>query len=282
MELPSRERGPLRRLPPTLSVALALLVAALAAFALSAAERARAASTEAPASEESARVSAVVDGETLELADGRGLRLMGIIVPMPPLDAEPGRRWPLAERASAALRELALGRTVRLVFEGPRSDRYGRLLAQVYRDDGLWLEGELIARGLARVLTHKDARALAAEMLAREREAREHRRGLWATRAFRVLAPEEARRHLDSFELVEGKIESVRKSGTREFLRMGGDQGSGCTAILLPEGRRLFAQAGMRGEALSGRRVRVRGFLRWWNGPVIEVDHPEQIEVLGP
>jgi len=32
----------------------------------------------------------------------------------------------------------------------------------------------------------------------------------------------------------------------------------------------------------SGRRVRVRGFIRWWNGPIIEVSHPEQIEVLGP
>jgi len=32
----------------------------------------------------------------------------------------------------------------------------------------------------------------------------------------------------------------------------------------------------------SGKRVRVRGFLRWWQGAIIEVDHPEQIEVLGP
>ncbi|HUU65954.1 MAG TPA: hypothetical protein VMW57_01560 [Methyloceanibacter sp.] len=33
---------------------------------------------------------------------------------------------------------------------------------------------------------------------------------------------------------------------------------------------------------LPGTRVRVRGVVEWWNGPMIAATHPEQIEVLAP
>ena len=282
MELPSRERGRFRHVPRLRTALLAAALACLGAASPNPARAAPSAPRDVLAAEETARVKAIVDGDTLALEDGRIVRLSGIMAPKPPLDAEAGRHWPLAERASAALRELALGQEVRLVYAGPKSDRYGRLVAQVYRADGTWLEGELLARGLARVLTHKDDRALAAAMLERERAARDKRRGLWATRAFQVLTPDEARRHLESFELVEGKVEQVTRSGGREFLRMGQDGRSGFTAVLLPESKHLFAAAGIAPDSLAGRRVRVRGFIRWWQGPIIEVSYPEQLELVGP
>ncbi len=272
MVLQSRERGRFRH-RPLLSAAL------LAAFILA---RGGPPAAAGEAAEEDGRVKAVIDGDTLKLADGREVRLAGILAPKPPLDAAPGRHWPLAERATAALAELALGRTVRLAYGVHKSDRYGRLVAQLHRDDGLWLEGELLARGMARVLSHKDDRTLVPEMLAREEEARAARRGLWAVRSFAVLAPQEARRHLESFELVEGSVGRVSHAGSRTFLHMGADGRDGFTAVLLPESRHLFAAAGLAPDAFAGKRLRVRGFLRWWNGPIIEVDHPEQIELLQP
>ncbi|MFI4985999.1 MAG: thermonuclease family protein [Alphaproteobacteria bacterium] len=256
--------------------------AAVFAAGLGSAAALAAAAAPAAAADETGSVKSVIDGDTLELADGRTVRLVGITAPKPPLDAEPGRRWPLAERATATLKELALGRALRLVYGGRKSDRYGRLLAQLYRDDGLWLQGELLARGVARVFSHKDNRALVADMLAREREAREARRGLWAVRGFTVLEPQEARRHLESFELVEGSVERVARAGSRDYLRMGADPKSGFTAVLLPESRRLFAAAGLSADGYAGRRVRVRGVLRWWDGAIIEVTHPEQIELVTP
>lgn len=41
-----------------------------------------------------------------------------------------------------------------------------------------------------------------------------------------------------------------------------------------------FAAAGIDLKALTGKRLRARGFLAWRNGPVIEASHPEQIELL--
>jgi endonuclease YncB( thermonuclease family) len=229
-----------------------------------------------------ARVMAVIDGDTLTLQDGRIVRLLGIAAAKPPLTARADRRWPLAERATSLLTELGADQEVHLGFGGRRTDRYGRLLVQLYRADGLWLEGELLSHGLARVVSHPDNRAMVPEMLALEAQARQARRGLWATRGFAVLDPREARRHLDSFELVEGSIESIARVGGKDCLRMGHDPRDGLTAVLLPESKHLFKAASLVPASYEGKRVRVRGFVRWWNGPIIEVSHPEQIEILTP
>lgn len=280
MALQSRERGQIRLFRRARSgLARPLLAALLGLAALPAGARAPL----PPGLEagETAEVKAVIDGDTLALADGQVVRLAGIAAPKPPLAAAPGRA-PLAARAKAALAEVALQREITLAYGGRRSDRYGRLLAQAYRDDGLWLQGELLARGLARVATHPDNRALALPMLERERAAREARLGLWASPSFAVRRPEEMLRHLDSFELVEGRVETVSESGTRSFLHFGLDPRRGFTAVVTPEGRRLLAAAGLAPRSLTGKRLRVRGFTRWWNGPIIEVTHPEQIERIGP
>ena len=45
----------------------------------------------------------------------------------------------------------------------------------------------------------------------------------------------------------------------------------------------LFWEAGgLDLKALPGKRVRVRGWIEWWNGPMIAVSNLEAIEVLAP
>ena len=46
------------------------------------------------------------------------------------------------------------------------------------------------------------------------------------------------------------------------------------------EALRLMRQASFDPATLQGIRVRARGWLRSFNGPLIEITHPEQIEVL--
>ena len=49
---------------------------------------------------------------------------------------------------------------------------------------------------------------------------------------------------------------------------------------MAPRYRRLFDRAGLDIGAYEGKRVRVRGWLKSFNGPLIEATHPEQIELL--
>ena len=103
---------------------------------------------------ETASVAAVLDGETLKLADGRIVKLIGAKAPVAPLGWRGDDPWPLVEEAKEALEALVANKAVELRFGGSRTDRHGYLLAQVFAVGGdrpLWLQEELVAKGFARV-----------------------------------------------------------------------------------------------------------------------------------
>jgi endonuclease YncB( thermonuclease family) len=225
------------------------------------------------------RVVEVIDGDTVVLADGREVRLVGIQAPKLPLGRPGFPTWPLAPQAQRALAALVLDREVRLGIGGRERDRHGRVLAQLFRTgDGLWIQGEMVREGLARVYTFPDNRALASELYARERAARAAGRGIWALEAYAVLPSEAAERALDQFALVEGAVRAVGEARGSVYLNFGADWKRDFTAVIRPEALRVFTMEGLEPAAYEGRRIRVRGWVESWNGPMIEVTHPEQIE----
>jgi endonuclease YncB( thermonuclease family) len=228
----------------------------------------------------SARAVEVIDGDTLVLDDGRQVRLVGIQAPKLPLDRPNFRAWPLADEAKAALEELALGRRLELSFGGRRIDRHGRLLAHLHDAAGRWIQGQLLRRGMARVYSFADNRALVARLLAIERLARAARRGIWAHPYYRVRKASEAPKYIRSFQLVEGIVREATVIKGRAYLNFGDDWRTDFTITVAPRHRRSFEAAGVDPRGYAGRRVRVRGWLKSFNGPLIEATHPEQIEVI--
>lgn len=229
----------------------------------------------------SAVVAEVMDGDTLVLEDGREVRLVGIQAPKLPLGRAGFETWPMAEAARAALAQLALGRPVTLGYGGRRIDRHGRALAHLYRDDGLWLQGALVARGLARVYSFADNRALVAEMLVLEAAARDGRQGIWGDPWYRIRGADGLAGARDSFQIVEGLVLDAAVVRERGYLNFGRDWKSDFTVSIDPAARRLFEAAGLAVESFEGLRIRVRGWVKSFNGPMIEATHPEQIEVIG-
>lgn len=225
-------------------------------------------------------VREVVDGDTLVLADGREIRLVGIQAPKLPLGRSNFPTWPLAAEAKAELEKLALGKTLALSFGGAREDRHGRVLAHLHDESGLWLQGELLRRGFARVYSFPDNVARVPEMLALEDEARRQRRGIWALAWYRVRPVTETPKSIGRFELVEGRVLKVAKANGRTYLNFGMDYRSDFTVTIPAAARRAFTARGPTPESLEGRLVRVRGWIKSLNGPMIEATHPEQVEVL--
>src|SRR5688500_8928994 len=146
-------------------------------------------------------VAAVPAGDRLQVEDGREVRLAGIRVPQ-----EVREDAGIARRARDALAGLAAGREVRLGVGAAASDRYGRLVAQVERADGLWLQGVLLERGLAQVQTLPGEARRAAEMLALARAARQARRGLWRNPALAPRAADRLAEAVGSFQIVRGEV----------------------------------------------------------------------------
>lgn len=228
----------------------------------------------------SATTIEIVDGDTLLLDDGREVRLVGLQAPKLPLGRSDFEAWPLSDEAKDALEAIAAGQRLNLRYGGRRMDRHGRHLAHLYRDDGLWLQGALLEAGMARVYSFADNRALVAEMLVLERAARAARRGIWADPYYAIRTPFEAEDYIDSFQLIEGRVRDVAIVRGRAYLNFGEDWRSDFTVSLAPKVLRRFAREGVDPETYEGRAVRVRGWLKSFNGPMIEASHPEQIEVL--
>jgi len=233
---------------------------------------------------EGGRVVRVIDGDTLVLDDGAEVRLVGTQAPKLSLGRVGFKDWPLAEEARAYLVELAEGRELELGFGGRESDRHGRLLAHLFRDDGVWLQGAMVEAGWARVYGFEDNRALLAPLYALEAAARADRRGIWANGFYALLTPAQLERDLprllDSFQIVEGVVVEAAEVRGRGYLNFGEDWRRDLTASLSPEALDLFAADGIALASYVGHRVRLRGWVEDYNGPMISITHPEQIEVL--
>jgi len=139
--------------------------------------------TSVPAPPGTATVARVVDGDTIRVRiEGREerVRLVGIDTPESVKPGTPVQCFALA--ASARTKALLpKGSAVRLVRDVEERDRYGRLLAYVYRArDDLFVNLALAREGYAVVLTVPPNVAHADEFVAAARDAREHGRGLWS------------------------------------------------------------------------------------------------------
>lgn len=128
-----------------------------------------------------ADVVRVVDGDTIVVRlRGRveKVRYIGMDTPESVKPGVPVQCY--AERASAENARLVAGRRVRLVVGAEPRDRYGRLLAYVYRvADGRFVNAALVTGGYARTLTIPPNDRFAPRFAALQREARHAGRGLW-------------------------------------------------------------------------------------------------------
>jgi len=229
----------------------------------------------------------IIDGDTIVLDDRSEVRMVGIQAPKLPLGRRNFQEWPLAKEAKRAAVQMAAGQDVVLWSGGTAEDRHGRRLAHTYVRNGLgevtWFQGEMLRQGLARVYTFPDNRACVGELLALEAAARAEGLGMWGLETYRINQADEIGRLEDregSYELVEGRVREVKVIRGRAYLNFGRNYREDFTVTVSPRDMRLFRDAGVDVTAYEGRLVRVRGWLRNFNGPSIDATHPEQIEVL--
>jgi endonuclease YncB( thermonuclease family) len=231
-------------------------------------------------------VTRIIDGETVTLDDGSELRLIGALAPRAiDVGAEPGQ-WPMEVAAREELRALLLGKSIEIAFGGERTDRYGRLQAQAFWQDGdkrHWAQGRMLEQGLARAYTLTGNRACAAELLAAERGALEANRGVWGEAAYQIRRADrrgELARYVATFQLIEGRIVRVAQVRGSIYLNFDADWRRGFSVSLRRADRSLLGDFSERPRALEGRSVRVRGWLEHRPGLMIDLSAAGMIEVF--
>lgn len=125
---------------------------------------------------EIATVAAVIDGDTITLADKRKLRYIGIDTPETKHPTKGVQCFGL--EASKKNRELVEGKTIRMQKDVSETDRYGRLLRYVWVGD-VFVNDSLVRSGFAHQATFPPDVRFATQFRNAAEEARQKNRGLW-------------------------------------------------------------------------------------------------------
>ncbi len=238
-------------------------------LALAAAPPVRAAEPPAFDWSQPVELAAIADGPRLTLGDGRTALMAGIVIPR---DRQ--------EEARALLERLLADDRLRLAEKRRSLDRYGRLLAQIADSGGRWLQARLVGHGLAVVDPHTAGGEIVDALLAIEAEARLTHIGVWSRDGGQPAAAGRVRSRPLRFAVVEGRVRRVGRGRTFFYLNFGEDRRRDFTVRIRVGQLRRFAREGLEAEALTGRWLRVRGWIFEAGGPMIEVTDRRQIEVL--
>jgi endonuclease YncB( thermonuclease family) len=207
-------------------------------------------------------VAAVIDGRTFKTTDGREVRLAGISI-----------------AAKAALEQAIGGTSVTLKPADRGEDRYGRIVAYVYRSDTL-IQQQLVGEGQAYAAAHIEPKPCRDMLFAAEQAARHDNRGFWNVPELRPKSAanrDDILRAKGRFTLVEGRVLGVRESGATIYLNFGTYYTRDFSVTIRKRNAARFAVAP---KLMQDRRVRVRGIVEARRGPFIAAEWPGQIELI--
>lgn len=126
--------------------------------------------------EEIVVVKRVIDGDTIELSDGRRVRYIGINTPELATETKPLECY--AKVASDENASLVLGKPIRMRRDVSDLDSYGRLLRYVWVDD-TFVNEYLVKEGYAHTMTIAPDVEYAKTFKDDQAIAKKESRGLW-------------------------------------------------------------------------------------------------------
>lgn len=119
----------------------------------------------------------VNDGDTVVLTTGQRLRYIGLNAPE--IDHEDQKAHPYGYQARSFNKGLVLSGRIRLEYDVERFDRYGRVLAYVFLEDGTFINARLLQSGMAYHLYHKPNVKYSLSLLKAQQDAMELKKGIW-------------------------------------------------------------------------------------------------------
>jgi micrococcal nuclease len=125
------------------------------------------------------RVGNVLDGDTIQLENGEKVRYLGINAPE--IGHGEGEETECMALESKSLNASLVGKKrVKLQCDQVKEDRYGRLLAYVFLENGSMVNAVLVRKGLAHVRAEKPNLKYFTLLLQEQRLAMDEEIGIWS------------------------------------------------------------------------------------------------------
>lgn len=128
-------------------------------------------------------IKRVSDGDTVVIQDESDnqykIRFIGIDAPESRNVGNRKQVQVFGSEAKTHLTKLLFNKKIRLEFDVQKIDRYGRTLAYVYLENGVFLNQYLLAKGYARIATFPPNIKYVEDFRKSEEKARRNKLGMW-------------------------------------------------------------------------------------------------------
>ena len=224
--------------------------------------------------DEVATLEKVYDGDTIKLTDGRKVRLIAINAPEMGHSQRPEQVY-AADARDMLKAFFAENRVVKLKFGKDKKDRYKRVLAHVFTEDGQNVAAQLIRRGLGYAIVVPPNAWQLDCYFSLEQKAKQASRGIWSHRNYLPKDPQKLSIEETGFQVVEGVVTGIGRGKKTIWL----DMGIGFALRVNRKDLQYFEDTPI--LELKGKRIRVRGWIAFYNDKLrMSLKHPYMITVL--
>lgn len=221
-------------------------------------------------------IESVADGKTLYATDKNLYQLSSIYIPETAQDFEP--------RTKDELSTLTIDQKCTTYIT--RNDDTGRVNRMNHNlvhlecgNDRIWVNAQLVRDGLAIVWPNTSNPEWIDDLYRYEATARAEKKGLWGGPIFAVQSPDSIGNHMNTRQIVEGTIYNVAMVKNNVFLNFSPDWKTDFTIGIPASLRRDFAKKNINLQSLKGTKIQVRGWVRDYNGPFIELETVQQLVI---
>lgn len=235
------------------------------------------------------KVKDVIDGDTIELLDGRMVRYIGVDAPR--IKVQRGGEWmlapqPFAQEARQFNEALVLNKPIRLEFDVTEKDQFGRVLAYCFvktEENEITKEvlvnEALLREGLAYVFFDQSNAVHLDDFFQAQHAAQHAQKNIWAAQS--AISPKEARYFINERKIVEGEVVAASETRRTVELLFHRRRKSYLKIVIFKNSLAHFQRLNINPKTFYTRKkIRAFGLIRDYSGPEMEVVHPFQIEII--
>lgn len=228
-------------------------------------------------------VKYVYDGDTFTTTDGKKVRLLNINTPETAKKNSPSELF--AIDAKKELIKLIDKKEVILKYDDEKKDKYKRHLAYVYLKDGTFVNSKMLESGYAHLYTFPNNVSKFEELKKSEEIAKSQNKGIWSDKRWEIQDANSTKKiskfRFGKYQTFEGEVLKSTSVKKKIFLNFGHNWRQDFSVEINKKNLKYFKKANINPEIdYINKTVRIRGILRPVNGSLINVTHPQQIEVL--
>ena len=224
------------------------------------------------------QVKQVYDGDTVKLANGKKIRLIGINTPE--MNYKTGDPEPFAEEAKTFLKNKVLRKKIGLRFGVEKKDLHGRYLAHIFLNDELNLQQALLERGLAVNISFPPNLWQHECYVDAEKEAREQKKGLWKNHHKNIILARNITQSQTGFQFIKGRISSIKQDKKVIWLSLSTNEKKHQVSLKINK-KNLAYFKNMNIDHLKNKNIIAKGWIsRYKKHYYISIKHPDQIQTL--